>query len=78
MVKTLSVSTSKRELRCITSPIWKALCQQCDWKRLELSNPRAAQNAAKAHGAVHRHDVEIRFSVIDQLAEVIRVRDGRD
>lgn len=71
-------STASPALTPVTRPVYKAVCQRCIWERADLDNARSAENAAIAHGRVNGHDVEIRYSIVDQLIDVVRVRDGRD
>jgi hypothetical protein len=63
--------------RDIYTPLWKAICRGCAWGFDDIKTFNAVSARAAAHSAVHRHDVEIRFSVIDCLSEVIRAEDTR-
>ena len=66
-----------REYPEIHTPVWKAVCLDCDWGYDGIQTYNAVAAKATAHSIVNRHDVEIRFSVVDCLAEVMRAEDLR-
>ena len=58
--------------------IWKAKCRQCGFVAEQLKTGNAVEDVARAHSVIHGHDIEISFSIIDCLCDVIRANDPRD
>jgi len=57
---------------------WKVKCRQCSFFAENLKIGNAAEDVARAHSVIHGHDVDISFSIIDCLSDVIRASDPRD
>ena len=70
--------TRGRKPACEPPMTRKVICRQCAFTKENLRTGNGADALARAHSFIHAHDVEIRFSVIDCLEDVIRANDPRD
>ena len=61
----------------ISEVIYSLYCFQCGRVIGENLHGKAADSIARAHSAIHGHDVEIRYSIIDCPMETIRAEDMR-
>jgi len=68
----------ERKIAAVARPIYRSRCQHCSWCSADLDTGAVAEQSARDHSERNRHDVEIRFDLLNQVLEVIRVADPRD